>query len=92
MTDILVTLLLVVVVIAVVYFLVKKFSVLVINAILGLIALFLVNFLHIMQWIGKPDSWIQYCNSCYQCSRWTSWCLHPYFAQYPWNNNLKIFW
>ncbi len=55
MTDILVTLLLVVVVIAVVYFLVKKFSVLVINAILGLIALFLVNFLHIMQWIGKPD-------------------------------------
>jgi F0F1-type ATP synthase assembly protein I len=55
MTDILVTLLLVVVVIAVVYFLVKKFSVLVINAILGPIALFLVNFLHIMQWIGKSD-------------------------------------
>jgi hypothetical protein len=54
MTDILVTLLLVVVVIAVVYFLVKKFSVLVINAILGLIALFLVNFLHILQWIGQP--------------------------------------
>jgi len=55
MTDILVTLLLIIVVIAIVYFLVKKFSVLVINAILGLVALFLVNFLHVMQWIGKPD-------------------------------------
>jgi hypothetical protein len=55
MTDVLVTLLLVVTIIAIVYFLVKKFSVLVINAILGLIALFLLNFLHIMQWMGKPD-------------------------------------
>jgi hypothetical protein len=55
MTDILVTLLLIVAIIAVVYFLVKKFSVLVINAILGLIALFLLNFLHVMQWMGKPD-------------------------------------
>jgi inhibitor of the pro-sigma K processing machinery len=55
MTDVLVTLLLVVAIIAIVYFLVKKFSVLVINAILGLIALFLLNFLHIMQWVGKPD-------------------------------------
>ena len=55
MTDVLVTLLLVVAIIAIVYFLVKKFSVLVINAILGLIALFLLNFLHVMQWMGKPD-------------------------------------
>jgi len=55
MTDVLVTLLLVVAVIAVVYFLVKKFSVLVVNAILGLIALFILNFFHVMQWIGKPD-------------------------------------
>jgi hypothetical protein len=55
MTDVLITLLLVVAIIAIVYFLVKKFSVLVINAILGLIALFLLNFLHIMQWMGKPD-------------------------------------
>ncbi len=55
MTDILVTLILVIAIIAVVYFLVKKFSVLVINAILGLIALFLLNFLHVMQWMGKPD-------------------------------------
>ena len=51
----LVTLLLVVAIIAIVYFLVKKSSVLVINAILGLIALVLLNFLHVMQWIGKPD-------------------------------------
>ena len=55
MTDLLVTFLLVVAIIAVVYVLVKKFSVLVINAILGLIALFLLNFLHVMQWMGKPD-------------------------------------
>jgi inhibitor of the pro-sigma K processing machinery len=55
MTDILVTLILVIAIIVVVYFLVKKFSVLVINAILGLIALFLLNFLHVMQWMGKPD-------------------------------------
>jgi hypothetical protein len=55
MTDVLVTLLLVVAIIAVVYFLVKKFSVLVVNAILGLAALFFLNFLHVMQWIGKPD-------------------------------------
>jgi len=55
MTDVLVTLLLVVAIIAVVYFLVKKFSVLVINAILGLTALFLLNFLHVMQWMSKPD-------------------------------------
>ncbi len=55
MTDLLVTLLLVVAIIAVVYVLVKKFSVLVINAILGLIALFVLNFLHVMQWMGKPD-------------------------------------
>ena len=55
MTDILVTLILVIAIIAVVYFLMKKFSVIVINAILGLIALFLLNFLHVMQWMGKPD-------------------------------------
>ncbi len=55
MTDLLVTLLLVVAIIAVVYVLVKKFSVLVGNAILGLIALFVLNFLHVMQWMGKPD-------------------------------------
>jgi len=55
MSDVLVTLLLVVAIIAIVYFLVKKLSVLVINAIVGLIVLFILNFLHVMQWVGKPD-------------------------------------
>ena len=55
MTDILVAILIVVAIIAVVYYLVKKFSVLLINAILGIIVLFLLNFLHVMQWMGKPD-------------------------------------
>jgi inhibitor of the pro-sigma K processing machinery len=55
MSDVLVSLLLVVAIIAIVYFLVKKFSVLVINAIVGLIVLFILNFLHVMQWVGKPD-------------------------------------
>ena len=55
MTDVLVAILLVVAIIAIVYYLVKKFTFLVINAILGIIVLFLLNSLHVMQWIGKPD-------------------------------------
>jgi hypothetical protein len=55
MSDVLVTLLLVVAIIAIVYFLVKKFSVLIINAVVGLIVLFILNFFHVMQWMDKPD-------------------------------------
>ena len=55
MSAVLITILLVVAIVAIVYYLVKKFSVLVINAILGLILLFILNFLHVMQWMGKPD-------------------------------------
>lgn len=55
MTDILVAIVLVVAIIAIVWFLVKQLSVLVVNAICGLIGLFLVNFFHVMQWMGKPD-------------------------------------
>jgi inhibitor of the pro-sigma K processing machinery len=55
MTDILVTLLLITAVIIIAYFLVKNISVLIINAILGLTALVILNYLHVMQWIGKPD-------------------------------------
>jgi hypothetical protein len=55
MSDALIAILIVVAIIAVVYYLVKKFSVLLINAILGIIVLFLLNFFHIMQWMGKPD-------------------------------------
>jgi hypothetical protein len=55
MSDVLVAILLVVAIIAIVYYLVKKFTILVINAILGIIVLFLLNSLHVMQWIDKPD-------------------------------------
>lgn len=55
MTNLLVALILVIVIIAIVWYLVKQLSVLVINAVLGLICLFLINFLHVMQWVGKPD-------------------------------------
>jgi C4-dicarboxylate transporter len=55
MSAVLIAILLVVAIVAIVYYLVKKFSVLVINAILGLILLFILNFLHVMQWMGKPD-------------------------------------
>ena len=55
MSDILLTLILIFIVIVIAYYLVKKFMVLVVNAILGLIVLFLLNFLHVMQWLGKPD-------------------------------------
>jgi inhibitor of the pro-sigma K processing machinery len=55
MSDVLVTILLVVAIVAVMYYLVKKFTTLLINAILGIIVLFILNFFHVMQWIGKPD-------------------------------------
>ena len=55
MSAVLVAILLVVAIVAIVYYLVKKFMVLVVNAILGIILLFLLNFLHVMQWMGKPD-------------------------------------
>lgn len=55
MTDILIALILLIVIIAIVWFLVKKISILVVNAVLGLITLFVINFLHVMQWMGKPD-------------------------------------
>ena len=45
----------IVAVVAIAYYLVKKFSVLLINAVLGLILLFILNFFHMMNWIGKPD-------------------------------------
>jgi len=55
MTDTLIAILLIVVIIAIVWYLVKKLSILAVNAVLGLITLFVINFLHIMQWMGKPD-------------------------------------
>jgi inhibitor of the pro-sigma K processing machinery len=55
MSDPLVAILLILAIIAIVYYLVKKFTILLINAILGIIVLFLLNSLHVMQWMGKPD-------------------------------------
>jgi hypothetical protein len=55
MSAILVTIMIIVAVVAIAYYLVKKFSVLLINAILGLLLLFILNFFHMMNWIGRPD-------------------------------------
>lgn len=55
MTNLLVALLLIVAIIVIVWYLVKQLTTLVINAVLGLVILVLINFLHIMQWMGKPD-------------------------------------
>lgn len=55
MSDVLVAIILVIAIVAIVWYLLKQVSTLVINAVLGLVALFLINFLHVMQWIGKPD-------------------------------------
>lgn len=55
MTDVLIAILLVVAIVAVVYYLAKKLSVLIANAVVGLILLIVLNFFHIMQWMGKPD-------------------------------------
>jgi hypothetical protein len=55
MSAVLIAILLVVAIVAIVYYLVKKLTVLIANAILGFILLFLLNFLHVMQWMGKPD-------------------------------------
>ena len=55
MTNILITLILVIAIIAIVWYLAKQLPILVVNTVLGLITLFLINFLHVMQWMGKPD-------------------------------------
>ena len=55
MSALLITIMIIVAVVAIAYYLVKKFSVLLINAILGLILLFILNFFHMMNWVGKPD-------------------------------------
>jgi hypothetical protein len=55
MTSVIVAILLVVAIVAVVWYLVKKFSVVIENAVVGLILLVVMNYFHIMQWMGKPD-------------------------------------
>ena len=55
MSSVIIAIVLIVAILAIVYFLVKKLSVLVINAVLGIIFLIILNSLQVMQWIGKPD-------------------------------------
>jgi hypothetical protein len=55
MTSVIVAILLVVAIVAVVWYLVKEFSVVIENAVVGLILLVVLNYFHIMQWMGKPD-------------------------------------
>ena len=55
MSTILVTIFLVAAILVIAYYLVKRFMVLVVNAVLGLILLVILNFFHILQWMGKPD-------------------------------------
>jgi len=54
-SAVLIVILMVVAVLAIGYYLLKKFLLLVLNAILGLFLLVVANLLHIMQWMGKPD-------------------------------------
>jgi hypothetical protein len=55
MSNILIAVVLIVAILAIAYYLVKKFAVLVLNAVLGLIFLFVLNTLGVMSWLGKPD-------------------------------------
>jgi inhibitor of the pro-sigma K processing machinery len=54
MSSIIVAILLLVAIVAAVYFLVKKLSVVIGNAVVGLILLVILNFFNIMQWMDKP--------------------------------------
>jgi hypothetical protein len=55
MSSVLVAIIIIIALLAIAYYLVKKLALLVVNAILGLLFLFCLNFLHVMEWIGKPD-------------------------------------
>ncbi len=55
MSDILLAVIIIVVILAISYYLVKILAVLVINAVLGLIFLFVLNSFQVMQWVGRPD-------------------------------------
>ena len=80
MSDMLVAILLVVAIIAVVYYLVKNLTVLIVNAILGLIALVLINYFHVMQWMGKPDLGYSLATIIISAVGRSSRCRHPCFT------------
>jgi hypothetical protein len=53
--------LVIIVFLAIAIFVIKNIAHLVINALIGLITLFIVNFFHVMQYAGRPDigyNWI----------------------------------
>jgi hypothetical protein len=47
--------LVIIIFLAIAFFVIKNIAHLVINAIVGLITLFIVNFFHLMQYAGRPD-------------------------------------
>jgi hypothetical protein len=47
--------LVIIIFLAIAFFVIKNVANLVINAIVGLITLFIVNFFHLMQYAGRPD-------------------------------------
>jgi inhibitor of the pro-sigma K processing machinery len=55
MSSLLITIAIIVVVVVIAYYLIKQITVLLANAVLGLILLFIINFFHIMNWLGKSD-------------------------------------
>ena len=55
MSAILIAIVLIVAIVAIGYYLAKRLMLLVINAILGILLLFILNFLHVLQWVGRPD-------------------------------------
>ena len=55
MTSVLIAILLVIAIVAVVWYLVKEISAVIENAVFGLILLIVINYFHVMQWMGRPD-------------------------------------
>ncbi|MEN6442260.1 MAG: pro-sigmaK processing inhibitor BofA family protein [Methanoregula sp.] len=55
MDSVLISIIIIIALLAIAYYLVKKLAVLVVNGVLGLLFLFVLNSLQVMQWIGKPD-------------------------------------
>jgi hypothetical protein len=83
MSSIIVAILLLVAIVAAVYFLVKKLSVVIGNAVVGLIPLVILNFFNIMQWMEQTRPWLWPCNDSYLCHRGNSRGLHPCPPRYP---------
>jgi hypothetical protein len=53
--------LVIIIFLAIAFFVIKNVLHLVINAVVGLVTLFIVNYFHLMQYVGKPDigfTWI----------------------------------